>query len=143
MRYRERLWPAPSLWSAVAVAGVCLALVALPLGRTAGVVTGVVGAAALAAALLAWSPVLGVDDDALHLGPHHVPLESVAEVEVLDASAMRSRRGPALDTRTSTLLRPGIPGGIAVRAADGRSWLVSCRRPRQLAAATRKPSTAA
>lgn len=128
MHYRERLWPSAPVWASVLVVSAGLGVVALPAGRAAGLVTGTVALLALAAAVLAWSPLVEADGDALRVGGTVLPVSSLTSVRVLDAATMRRLVGPELDARTRTVLRPGISTGLEVVAADGR-WIVCCRTP--------------
>lgn len=134
--YRERVWPGPLVWWAVLVVAGGLGLVALPLGTSAAIGTAGVSGVAMLAAVFAWSPEVSVDGDGLRVGAELLPVGAIEEIEVLDAEQMRSRRGPMLDARTRTVLRPGPAGGVAVRTAQ-RQWLVSCRHPDRVRAALR------
>jgi hypothetical protein len=69
----------------------------------------------------------------------------LGRVEVLDAERMRQARGPDLDARAYLCLRGWIATGVLVELRDTEDptpyWLVSSRRPAELAAAISAAAT--
>jgi hypothetical protein len=140
--WRERLWPSWWLAPAVLFVGTGFGLVVAPFGGVAMVVVGLLATAAVAAMLLATTATVAVEDGMLVAGRARIPLALVGEPEVLDADAMRHARGPGLDARAYLCLRGWIPGGVRVPLLDPQDpapyWLVSSRRPGELAEAVRR-----
>ncbi len=103
---------------------------------------GVASFTSVTAALWHWGAVrITVSDDVLRAGAATVPLRLCADAVTLDASATRALRGPLADARAFLLLRPYIATGVRVGLADARDptpyWLLSSRRPDELAGAVR------
>ena len=137
----ERLWPAWWIWPVVLLLAASLGLVAARAGGTAGVLVGVGAAVAMAVGLLVSTPRLEVTADSLQAGRARVPLALLTQVQPLDAEQMLRARGVQLDARAYLCLRGWIGTGLLVRLADPDDptpyWLLSSRRPEQLAAALR------
>lgn len=137
--YRERLWPAPwiGLIAALAVPASLLtfAPISVLLGGIVGVVLaiGVVGAAVLSA------PTIIVADGMLRAGAARVPLSLVGETTVARGDGARLARGQQLDARAYIVLRPDVSSVLRIALTDPDDpapyWLVSTRRPEELAAA--------
>jgi Protein of unknown function (DUF3093) len=85
------------------------------------------------------TPLVEVAGGTLRAGAAHIPLALVGAVEVLDAEQMRQALGPALDARAFLCLRGWIATGVRFTLTDPADptpyWLVSSRRPDQLAEA--------
>lgn len=111
---------ATPLWLALVATGVCLAL--------AGVVLVSYGAARIV-----------VDDDTLRAGRARIPLAVLGTPVPLDAPASRRLAGMDADARAYLLLRPYIQRSVQVAVADPGDptpyWLISTRRPEELAEA--------
>ena len=122
--------------------GTGFGLVVAPFGGVAMVVVALLATAALGAMLLATTTTVAVEDGLLVAGRARIPLALVGEPEVLDAEAMRHARGPGLDARAYLCLRGWIAGGVRVPVLDPQDpapyWLVSSRRPGELADAVRR-----
>ena len=138
--YVERLWPPPSWWlvGLALVATVWLVLVVSTPGPV--VVSGTaVAAMAVLGGLAAGAVTVGVRAGELVAGRAHLPVERCAAVEPLDPEATRRAVGVDADARAFLLLRPYLPRTVRVRLDDPGDptpyWLVSCRRPEQVAAA--------
>ncbi len=149
--YTERLWPAAWVWTWGALVAVTLGVVFVP-ATSLGVAAGV-GALALAGTFLllrAWSPVVRVVEPEpgaglwLQAGQARIPAAALGQVEALDAQAMRSALGPALDARSHRCIRGWVATGVRAEVVDTRDpvpyWLLSTRRPRRLAASLRAES---
>ncbi|MCM0618815.1 DUF3093 domain-containing protein [Nocardioides bruguierae] len=139
--YRERL-SVPLRWWAQAVmmiATIWLAVaVAAPLWVASLVALGFL--ALVAVWFLGYgSPRVEVADGVLTAGRARLPLAYVGSVDALDAEDTRRVAGRDADARAYLLLRPYRKKAVMVRLADPRDptpyWLVSTRRPEQLASA--------
>jgi len=140
--WHERVWPAWWLWPAVVLVGTGFGLVVTPFGGAVGVVVGALATLALGGLLLRSTPTLAVDGDQLVAGRARIPLDLVGDPEVLDADAMRHARGPGLDARAYLCQRGWVAAGVRVPVLDPQDptpyWLLSSRRPDDLAAAVRR-----
>jgi hypothetical protein len=81
--------------------------------------------------------VVVVDDLVLRAGRARLPLRHVARVATFDAQRTREARGPQADPRAYLCLRGWIRTSVLVEVDDPDDphpyWLVSTRRPRDLA----------
>lgn len=143
MRYRERL--RPSWWVFVATALVIPAslLVFLPISTIAGIASAIVLYGAIVVALVATTPTIEVDDDTLRCGKARIERSFIARAEAFEGAEAFAERGVRLDARAWLLLRGWIPGVVRITLDDPADptpyWLVSTRRPRELAAALTAP----
>lgn len=137
--YTERLWPSPLMWLVAPGLGVGVFLSVLPLGFAAGVVAAVVVAAAVVAALAASSPTVRLDDTSFAAGRASVPTRLLGDVAWARGEGARQERGPRLDARAFLLIRGWVDPVVRVALEDPDDptpyWLVSTRRPEELAAA--------
>jgi hypothetical protein len=140
MLYRERL-SVPLLWWVLA-AGFALTLL-LAIGLYLGPAWGIGAAAAslAVAALLfirAAIPIV-VDPQTIRIGRAQIEHRYIAGSRALDPEATRRRGGVEADARAHLVLRPYIATAVEITLADPADpvpyWLVSSRRPDQLAAA--------
>jgi hypothetical protein len=137
--WQERIWPAWWLWLAVAGLGLGFGLVVAPFGGVVVVAVAVLATLVLGGLLLASTPTVAVDGDTFVAGRARIPVRLLGAPEVLDAASMRHARGPGLDARAYLCLRGWVPGGVRVPVLDEADptpyWLVSSRRPSELAEA--------
>jgi hypothetical protein len=140
--WQERLWPSVWMASVVPLLGAGFGLVTGPLGEAVGVSVAVLATLALGGMLLASTPTVAVAEGVFRAGRARIPVDLLGAPEVLDADAMRHARGPGLDARAYLCLRGWIPAGVRVPVLDPRDpapyWLVSSRRPAELAEALRR-----
>ncbi len=137
--YSERLWPRPSGWLlVVGFAGLVL-IALLPVGTAVALVGAAVVAVAGVAAAVRTAPLVEVRGGELRAGAAHIPLDLLGPAQALDAQATRHALGPGLDARTFVCLRGWVRTAVLVPVRDPAdptpSWLVSSRRPAELAAA--------
>ncbi|MFL6108931.1 MAG: DUF3093 domain-containing protein [Marmoricola sp.] len=101
--------------------------------------TGVLVAAVYAMFLWVGSARVEVRDGVLHVGPAHIGLSLIGEVEALDKEGTRRVHGPQADARAFLHTRPYISRAVRIAIDDPADptpyWLVSSRHPRTLAAA--------
>ncbi len=139
--FDERLRVPPSWWALSAAAGVAVWLVLvvvapLPLS----VLCGAGAAAAVAATLSRWGAVrISVETGSLRAGRAVIPLSLCGPAAALDETSTRDQFGPHADARAFLLLRPYVTTSVRVEVADEADptpyWLLSSRRPADLAAA--------
>jgi len=143
VEYQERLGVPLRWWvqGTMLIASLWLAVVvALP----AAVAWGVSGAALalMALGLLSYgSARLSVHDGVFRAGRARIEAEHLGVATALDPEETRRTAGREADARAYLLLRPYLKRAVRVQIADPRDptpyWLVSTRRPEELASALR------
>lgn len=137
--YRERLWPSPWIIVVAALAIPASLLTFAAIDLLVGVITGIVLFAGIIAAATMSAPIIEVADGMLRAGTARVPLSFVGDISVARGSDARHARGPGLDARAHLVLRPDIDPIARIMLTDPDDptpyWVVSTRRPEQLAAA--------
>lgn len=97
----------------------------------------------MGAAVLAWLWVFGgvrveVDEDGLRAGRAQLPWRYVGPASGCDPAETKRLLGPDADARAHLLIRPYLSCSVKVMVEDIRDpapyWLVSTRRPGELAA---------
>jgi hypothetical protein len=141
MNYRERLTVPAGWW----VVGMFFSLtfvtaVGFYAGPWIAVLAGLVTAATIAGALLWYGRVeVVVDEGGLHAGDALLEWPYAGEVRVHDRAATRERLGVGADPAAWLVVRAFVPGSVEVAVADPADphpyWLVSSRRPGELAQA--------
>jgi Protein of unknown function (DUF3093) len=135
--YVERLWPAWWLWLVVLMLGGGFGLVVAPFGAPVMLVVAIVMTVVLGGLLLAATATVGIEQGCFVAGRARIPLQFLGPPEVLDAEGMQHARGPGLDARAYLCLRGWIGPGLRIPITDPEDpapyWLVSSRRPQQMA----------
>lgn len=146
--YRERLWPSPWLFIATALVIPASILVLAPISLIAGVITAVVLYAGCVVGLLTAAPVVAVDHGQLFAGKASISTALVGEVTSYSGQEAFKERGQRLDARAWLMLRPWVDPIVKVPLLDASDpapyWIVSTRRPKELAAAinaSRRPGS--
>jgi hypothetical protein len=147
--YRERLRVPASYWL---LGLVCAAITGTTLWAGFSVAVAiavyVVIGGGCAAALLIWGAAsIEVADGQLRAGQATLPLREAGQVAPLDAAQARELRGPRADPAAFMLIKPYLKLAVYIevsRSARGTPyWLVSTRRPAELAAAIESSRPAA
>lgn len=137
--YRERLWPAPWIGLIAALAIPASLLTFAPISAVVGATVGIVLALGVVGVAIASAPLITVGDGMLRAGSARIPLSHVGETEVARGDDARLARGQRLDARAFLVLRPDISAVLRVAVTDPDDptpyWLLSTRRPEELAAA--------
>lgn len=137
--YRERLWPTPWIYISSLLLVPASILVLAPVSLPAGIVTGVVLYLAVVGSLSLTAPVIEVVDGRLRAGRAQIPLEQTGAAYGADGDAARIERGTGLDVRAFLVIRGWVHGVTRIPVTDPADptpyWLVSSRRPDELAAA--------
>jgi hypothetical protein len=148
-RYRERLWPAPWLLIASALVIPASMLVLAPISMLAGIVTAILLYGGCLALFLVGAPTIEVDERILRAGRASVSLELLGKPRVFTGEEATLERGQRLDARAWLLIRGAIDPVVTVPLHDPADptpyWVISTRRPRELAAAiegSRRPAGA-
>jgi hypothetical protein len=139
VRYRERLWPAWWIFLATALVIPASLLVFLPISPLAGVVSAIVLYVGIVVVLLTTTPVIEVDERMLRVGRARIERSFVGTVTAHTGEDAFAERGPRLDARAWLALRGWLPAVVRIEIVDPADptpyWLVSSRRPRELATA--------
>lgn len=137
MLYRERLWPAWWVFVATALVIPASLLVFLPISVIAGYVSAAVLFGAIVVTLLATAPVIEVTDGMLRAGRARIERRHIGTVTAHTGAEAFAERGTRLDARAWLLLRPWLSGVVRIELTDADDptpyWLVSTKRPRELA----------
>ncbi len=137
--YREKLWPAWWVFLATALVIPATLLVFLPISVLAGYVTAAVLYAAIVVILLVTTPTIEVGDGMLRAGKARIERSFLGRATAHTGAEAFAERGTRLDARAWLLLRPWLSGVVRVELRDPDDptpyWLLSTRRPEELAAA--------
>lgn len=136
--YSERLTPGPALFIACALLIPSGLLVFLPIDFGVGIIAAIALYAAAVAFLLLTTATVRVTDMQLIAGRASLPLEHVGTAIALRGQDAFIARGQQLDARAFTLLRGFVKDVVRVENTDPQDpapyWVISTRRPEQLAA---------
>jgi hypothetical protein len=137
--FRERLWPAPWLFISTALVIPASLLVFLPISIPAGAAVAAGLYALCVGALLASAPLIEVRDGELIAGRARLPLTAVGSATGFVADEAQAERGVRLDARAWLLIRGWVSPVVRVELDDPADptpyWLISTRKPTELAAA--------
>lgn len=142
--YLERLRVPLRWWvqATMFLATVWLAFIVSTPGWLAWTATAVLVAITYGLFLLIGSARIEVRDGSLYAGPAHITLDLLGHAEALDAANTRRVAGVDADARAFLLLRPYLKRSLKVEVLDPADptpyWLLSTRRPVQLAEALNK-----
>ncbi|WP_022887948.1 DUF3093 domain-containing protein [Agromyces italicus] len=146
--YHERLWPTPWIYIASLLLIPASILVLAPVSLPAGIATGVILYLASVGALTLTSPTVEVRDGRFRAGRAEIGVGQLGEAVAADEVAARIERGTGLDARAFLVIRGWVRPVVRVPIMDPADptpyWLVSSRRPKELAAAingSRRPES--
>ena len=138
--YRERL-TVPVVWWILGDLFAFSLFVAVGwyLGLGWGIAVGAACLAVLAGIFIAAAIGITVDDIWLRVGRAQIELSYLTGAVALDAAATARRAGPDADARAYLALRPYVRTAVEITISDSDDptpyWLVSSRRPHELASA--------
>lgn len=137
--YRERLWAAPWLFVATALVIPASIIVFAPINMTVGIVCAVLLYAGCVAGLIAGSPTIEVTTGELKAGRAHIERRYLGAAETFEGTEATMQRGRLLDARAWLLIRGWVSGVVRIPILDEDDpapyWLISTRRPNELARA--------
>ncbi|KZE19090.1 MULTISPECIES: DUF3093 domain-containing protein [Brevibacterium] len=137
--FREKVRPSPAMWVLSAIGAGSTALMVLPVWALGAFVLPVITFALLALWLRSLTVTIIVTDQRLYVGEAHIERIFISRAEALDETATGTARGVGLDARAFLVTRPWVKTAVRVDIDDAADptpyWLVSTRRPRELAAA--------
>lgn len=139
--YSERLWPSPGMWALVGLAAAAGGLMVGPYGTLVWVVCALLAALLTGAGLVLASAWVTVKDGTLRAGRARIPARYLGQTSWAEGEQARAERGPLLDARAYLLIRGWVGPVLKVEILDPQDptpyWLISTRRPQELAAAIR------
>ncbi|MDI6024309.1 DUF3093 domain-containing protein [Leucobacter sp. UT-8R-CII-1-4] len=145
--YRERLWPSPGLMIALLLLLPAVYMVITPIQASLAIPIAIGVYLLIAGSLVLMSPVVQISDGVFSAGSAKIPVSALGEVELLDDAGLRRAIGPGADARAYLLVRGFIHRGIRVEVTDEADptpyWILTTRRPQQLAAAIKQANAAA
>ena len=146
MLFRERL-TVPIMWWVLA--GLFALSVLLAVGAYLGPVWGIGTALATmmvaAAIFVSAAVVISIDAREIRIGRATIEHAYISASQALTAEQARQRAGVNADARAHLVLRPYVRTAVEITLGDPQDpvpyWLVSTRRPQQLAAALREAAS--
>ncbi len=140
--YRERLWPSPGLMIALLLLLPAVYMVITPIQASLAIPIAIAVYLLIAGSLVVMSPVVQISGGEFSAGSARIPVTALGEVELLDDAGLRRAIGPGADARAYLLVRGFIHRGIRVEITDPADptpyWILTTRRPQQLAAAIKQ-----
>ncbi|WP_207456683.1 DUF3093 domain-containing protein [Desertivibrio insolitus] len=137
--FRERLRPPYSLYLALVLLIPAMLVIFLPIDPRIGFVVAPLAFVVAVVVITLIAPTVSVTAGELVAGRAHLPLEYTGQVTVHRGGEAALQRGQHLDARAWLVIRGGIDPVVRVEVTDERDpvpyWLVSSRRPDELAAA--------
>ena len=146
MLFRERL-TVPSIWWLLAGLFALSVLIAVGayLGPVWGIGTGLATMLVAAAIFVSAAIVISIDAREIQIGRARIEHAYISSGQALTAEQARQRAGVEADARAHLVLRPYIKTAVEITLDDPDDpvpyWLVSTRRPQQLAAALREAAS--
>jgi len=120
--------------------------VLVPISLFAGIATAIILYGGCVFLLILAAPVVAVHNGELIAGPAKISTELLGEALVYEKSEATQERGPRLDARAWLLIRGWIDPIVRVPIVDATDpapyWVISSRRPKELAAAINESRTA-
>ncbi|PFG19545.1 DUF3093 domain-containing protein [Serinibacter salmoneus] len=142
--HAERQWPSAAAWLLAPGAGITMALIVWPLAPGAALAVGLIVTVTCVLLLTRSAERVVVTDGGdpgLRVGPAFLDAWSIGEVTALDAEGTRLVLGPQADARAYLAHRGWISTAVKITVVDSEDptpyWVVSTRRPEQLAQAVR------
>lgn len=137
--FQEKLRPSTGMWILIIVAAASTALMVLPVWRLGTIVLPIIAFVLLAWWLTSLTVTIIVTERQLFIGEAHIDRKFISGATAYDAEAARTARGTGLDARAFLKLRPWAKSAVRIDIDDAGDptpyWLVSTRRPKELAAA--------
>lgn len=142
--YSEALRPSVGIYLIVGLTVPIIMLTAAPFSLLLGIVAAIIVFSGLSIVLFAAAPRIDVTETTLRVGKATISTKYIGAVSAFSGQHARSQRGVDLNARAWTLFRGYIDPVVRIDIADPEDptpyWLVSTRRPAELATALRKVS---
>lgn len=124
---------------AIAIVWPTVWLTIFPWSHEAGIWIGAIAVAVIAALALLSSPRIVVTSESLTVGKATIPRNELGSIEILTGEDARRARGPELHPQAFVLFRGTtqklVRVGVISKVDPTPYWLISSRRPTQLAEA--------
>lgn len=137
--YRERLVPGPWALSVTLLLAPAALLIMLPISLPIGILGAVVLPVGSILFLIFSAPIVEVRDGVFAAGRAQIETALLGTPEIFRGSKARAARGVDLDARAWTVFRGWVDPVVRIPLLDPDDptpyWLVSTRRPEDLAAA--------
>jgi hypothetical protein len=146
MLFRERL-TVPIMWWVLASLFALSVLLAVGayLGPVWGIGTALATVLVAAAIFISAAVVISIDAREIRIGRASIEHAYIASSQALAAEEARQRAGVGADARAHLVLRPYVRTAVEITLDDPEDpvpyWLVSTRRPQQLAEALREAAS--
>jgi hypothetical protein len=146
MLFRERL-TVPIMWWVLASLFALSVLLAVGayLGPVWGIGTALATVMVAAAIFISAAVVISIDAREIRIGRASIEHAYIASSRALAAEEARQRAGVGADARAHLVLRPYVRTAVEITLDDPEDpvpyWLVSTRRPQQLAEALREAAS--
>jgi hypothetical protein len=146
MLFRERL-TVPIMWWVLASLFALSVLLAVGayLGPVWGIGTALATVMVAAAIFISAAVVISIDAREIRIGRASIEHAYIASSQALAAEEARQRAGVGADARAHLVLRPYVRTAVEITLDDPEDpvpyWLVSTRRPQQLAEALREAAS--
>ncbi|MBC9926741.1 MULTISPECIES: DUF3093 domain-containing protein [unclassified Leucobacter] len=144
--YSERLWPTPWLFVATLLILPAVALALTPINVTVAIISAILSYLIVGAIMLLSAPKISIVDGVFTAGPARIPVAMLGAVDELSDTELRVAIGPGCDARAHLLIRGWIHSGVRVEITDPADpapyWVLTTRRPAELAAAINKARSA-
>ncbi|MBM6592253.1 DUF3093 domain-containing protein [Brevibacterium sp. RIT 803] len=137
--YTEKLGPSIGMWILIVIAAASTALMVLPVWTAGTIILPVISFVLLAWWLRSLGISIIVTERQLFVGDAHIDRRYVTDATGYDSEDARTARGTGLDARAFLMLRPWAKCAVRIDIHDESDptpyWLVSSKRPMELAAA--------
>lgn len=144
--FRERLWPAPTLFIALLLILPSVTLAVFPVSADLAIPVAIAVYVIVNLTLLLAAPKIVVSGGWLHAGNAKIHASYLRDPETLDAAQLREAIGPKLDARSYLMIRGYIHRGVKVENIDANDpapyWIITSRKPQELASAIRQSESA-
>lgn len=139
--FHERLLPGPGAWIVAVTVGGALGLILVPLNLTAAIVVAAVAILGLLVMLVQYSPVIEVSDGRFRLNRARIEVEHLGDPVPLAGEEWALTIGQDFEPLAHHCVRGWTRTGLRVEVLDPEdpttAWVVSTRRPEDLALALR------
>lgn len=135
--FHERIHPSPGFYIALGLLIPAVVVVFAPINPVIGWILGPALYVLFATVTTVASPRIALDGAEFTAGRARIPLRYLGEITIYRDDEARAERGPHLDSRAYLSIRGALPV-VKIALTDPRDptpyWLVSTRRPEELAA---------